>query len=158
MLLTEKIQELEKIAIQRMQEFNLLEEGWFFEWSKKKRSLGDCNHGKKRIRLSEYFAGLVSTEDLIDTINHEIAHAIVGRGHGHDHVWREACIKTGANPERIANKQIIGERKFKWTGKCPSCGGEHNRYRLTRSAKTASCGKCTKSFDPNLRLIWVENF
>jgi len=151
-------EKLKTKAIERMEEFDLIEKGWYFEWSKKKRSLGDCNHTKKRIRLSEYFAALISFDDMVDTINHEIAHAIVESGNGHNQIWKEACIKTGANPERVANKVIIGNRTFKWTGTCPSCGHESNRHRLTNSSRDSSCGKCAKKYDPNFIFEWKQNF
>jgi hypothetical protein len=39
-------------------------------------------------------------EEIVDTILHEIAHALVGPRHGHDTVWKAKCTDIGARPER----------------------------------------------------------
>lgn len=40
-------------------------------------------------------AGQESHPQLACTTLHELAHALVGPGHGHDKVWKEACLKLG---------------------------------------------------------------
>lgn len=49
-----------------------------------------------------------NSEDIKDTVLHEIAHAIVGGRHHHDNVWKACCNKIGCRAERtrILNKKI----------------------------------------------------
>jgi hypothetical protein len=37
-----------------------------------------------------------------DTLFHELAH--INTSCGHNNEWKEACVKLGATPERLANK------------------------------------------------------
>ena len=39
-------------------------------------------------------------EEVRDTILHEVAHALVGPGHGHDTVWKATAAQVGARPQR----------------------------------------------------------
>ena len=46
-------------------------------------------------------------EEIIDTVLHEIGHAIVyyayGAGHGHDNVWKDIMLMLGGRPEMCRN-------------------------------------------------------
>ena len=53
-------------------------------------------------------ANLNSIEETKDVVLHEIAHALTGRGHGHDAVWKRMCIKVGARPERCYKSEENG--------------------------------------------------
>lgn len=50
----------------------------------------------------ESFKG--NSEDIKDTVLHEIAHAIAGGYHHHDRVWVACCNKIGCEPSRF--KQV----------------------------------------------------
>ena len=41
-----------------------------------------------------------NSEDIKDTVLHEIAHAIVGGSHHHDNVWKACCNKIGCSLTR----------------------------------------------------------
>lgn len=43
-------------------------------------------------------------EEIENTILHEIAHAIVGVGHGHRLKWQEKAIELGVTWKRIYHK------------------------------------------------------
>src|SRR4051794_5930902 len=66
---------------------------WEFGWDKARRRLGLCDHGRQRVSLSVFFVRRNSTAAIVDCLKHEVAHAIVGRGHGHDEVWKDMCRK-----------------------------------------------------------------
>jgi hypothetical protein len=92
----------------------LIPPGWRFEWLDEKslRSpktdqnnvYGMCYYKEKKIALSKYVA--INGRFLIvsEVVRHEIAHAVVGPGHGHDKAWRQACKIIGCIPREIIPK------------------------------------------------------
>ena len=107
-------------------------------WMNKKRVLGDCNHGRKLIRLSKFHSQNNDRAVTRNTILHEIAHAIVGPGHGHNNVWKRACLTVGAKPERCARVEEVGHT---WEMHCKCT--VHKRYRKPK-ASTVKYGYCVK--------------
>jgi len=101
---------------------------WRFKFARGKSLLGNCNYGLKRITLSKYFVYLNEWNEVKDVILHEIAHALVGPGHGHNHVWRNKCREIGARPERINYRANVPEGNV--IAVCPVCGMTFRRYRM----------------------------
>ena len=64
--------------------------GWAFRFNRCKQAMGLCVYHRRSIELSIYFVERDNpVEEIRDTILHEIAHALVGPGHGHDKVWKK---------------------------------------------------------------------
>jgi hypothetical protein len=112
--------------------------------------LGLCMHRDKVIILSAHHIDMHSDAELINTIRHEVAHAIVGANHGHDDIWAQKAKDIGCDntlpcshldlPERVIDAIRSGQmveitveeethviRKPKFTitrlqDKCPDCG------------------------------------
>src|SRR6202021_1020386 len=106
--LTERARSLRQEARQLMLLHGLSE--WEFGINNNVRRAGVCYYPRKsapgRIELSAHFMERNSEEEIRDTILHEIAHALVGPGHGHDAVWQAKSLETGANPERGYAKEV----------------------------------------------------
>ncbi|WZW73111.1 protein SprT [Vibrio phage TCU-VP03-AIR1] len=116
--------EMKAIALDLMSGNNLMQrdliaEGWSFEFSTRKAALGDCNYRTKVLRLSEVYLNARTKEEQINTITHEMAHAIAytdfnERGHGA--IWKrvhrqlggtaERC-STVSNPEAVDSKYVV---------------------------------------------------
>jgi predicted SprT family Zn-dependent metalloprotease len=77
---------------------------WSFAFNRSKRQMGCCCYGPKVIELSRHFVERNDLDLIRDTLLHEIAHALVGPGHGHDAVWKAMCLRIGAKPERLSNE------------------------------------------------------
>lgn len=87
------------LAYDLLKEHNL--DSWNVEVIETKRVLGQCDFTKKIIRLSRPFVVLNDKDVVVDTIKHEIAHALVGVGHGHDWKWKQMCEQLGCIPSRF---------------------------------------------------------
>src|SRR5512145_229105 len=59
--------------------------------------LGLCSHKDKCIILSSHHIDIHPEPDVVNTIRHEIAHALVGVGHGHDEVWAARAREVGCD-------------------------------------------------------------
>ena len=71
---------------------------WAVLYDKKTMRLGACNYQFKTIFLSTHWTGIQEESEVKETILHEIAHALVGPGHGHDVYWSIQARKIGAKP------------------------------------------------------------
>ena len=131
---------------------HLVESGWTFEFDRAVRRFGQCSYAKKRITVSFPLARANPIETTRDTILHEIAHAIVGPGHGHDHVWRRTALSVGCSGERTTEGADPGPEALPWTGTCPN---GHVSRRARAPQRVASCAKCSPVFDQAYLFKWV---
>jgi len=110
--------------------------------------VGLCLHKDRTIVFNVHHVDTHPRVELDNTIKHEVAHAIVGPGHGHDFVWRQKakeigcdntspCMNYGLSPEAIdairsgatlevtVEETVIRTPKYKITriqDKCEVCG------------------------------------
>jgi predicted SprT family Zn-dependent metalloprotease len=132
----------QQLALDLMEQHNLMEKGWRFGFDTAKRRFGCCNYSYKEITLSRALV-LVNDEDRVkNTILHEIAHALVGRGHGHNSVWKRKAIEIGCDGKRCYTTQNTVVPEAKYIAVCSTCGYKHKKHRLTK--KTSACGVCCK--------------
>ncbi|MBF0279422.1 MAG: SprT-like domain-containing protein [SAR324 cluster bacterium] len=82
-----------------MQKHGLTEQGWRFQFDHAKRRAGQCRYDTKTISVSKYFAEKAPAAEIIDTILHEIAHALTPK-RGHDRVWQQVALSIGCNGKR----------------------------------------------------------
>ena len=147
------IKKAKEMAVELMEKYSLLEDGgWQFQFSQARRQYGLCMLGKRIIKLSAPLTKLNSEESVRDTILHEIAHALVGRGHGHDRTWQTKAIEIGCNGQAKYGEEVRTPAK-KYVGECPKCHHEYYRDKQRR----CSCGKCTRKFNPDYLLVWRLN-
>ena len=115
-----------------------LAHGWRFGFDLAPSRGGICKYKEKLILLSITFCLKASKAEIVDTLLHEIAHAIVGPRHGHDAVWKAAAARIGCTAERCHRVKHTPPR---WQGRC-GCGKQWERQRLTRRARTGICPTC----------------
>lgn len=130
-------EQAEQLAYKHMYAHGLISKGWRFVWDNAVCRFGQCRHRRKEISLSRHLTPLSPNAE--DTILHEIAHALVGRGHGHDHVWRAKAIEIGCNGQRCG-KNVDFQGKY--IAICPDCGHVHYKHRNPRG-RVYGC-YCTK--------------
>jgi len=74
---------------------------WSFHFDNSRKRAGCCQYGTQVISLSYEFAKYAPEEEILDTILHEIAHALVGKAHHHhDDVWRTKALAIGCSGRR----------------------------------------------------------
>ena len=123
---------------------------WRLVFDRAKRRAGICRPDRREIGLSGPLTQLHPDHEVRDTILHEIAHALVGPGHGHDAVWRAAALRIGCSGQRCTDvdaPSIEGD----WVGVC-SAGHRVSRHR--RPDRPASCTRCRSGFDVAHLLTW----
>lgn len=109
----------QQTANQLLQQYNLTDWKFVFDSKPTNKRIGQCRPSKKEIALSKKSALILPVEECIDTIKHEIAHALT-IGHAHDDVWKAKCIEIGCKPEQYADVNLDVLARFK--GECPTCG------------------------------------
>jgi predicted SprT family Zn-dependent metalloprotease len=130
-----------KDIAQRLIDFHgLTARGWAFRFNKNKRRLGVCKQDDRRIELSEHYVLRNDREHIIDTILHEIAHALVGTQHGHDDIWKAMCKRIGASPSSCSSTAVMPEGY--WQAKCPGCATVFTRHRRPRRLRGRYCVAC----------------
>jgi len=115
--------------------------------SNTRRSIGRCIKSRKRgsvlIELSGFFWDHLSEEGALDTIKHEVAHAIAPHGAGHNRVWKAIATKLGARPDVKsgdwkfkpgARESFVAKRKYRLT--CRVCNYSAGLSRMDNATKS----------------------
>jgi len=140
------------LATDLMTEHDLHSKNWRFRFDNAKQRLGNCSYKRRTISMSKHFAVKITEPEAKDVLLHEIAHALVGRGQGHNHVWKRKAIEIGCNGLREYHGDI--HIKAKYIGTCPTCGRVIKRHRR----KNISCGRCSGgSYNSKHAFIWSLN-
>lgn len=123
---------------------------WTFGFNTNKRRRGVCKYAPRRIEISRHLVALGEAEAR-NTIAHEVAHAVVGVGHAHNHVWRRKALELGCDGRTCGKSMNV---KPKWIGTCPS-GHTVERHRCPR--RPTSCVKCSTRFDARYLFSFHHN-
>lgn len=99
------------------------------------KTYGKCycgRNGPTRIVIAEFIMSTENEDAFWNTVRHEYAHALVSlrrpqERHGHDKVWKAACLEVGCRPERCTDDPVLRRE-----------AREHELCRaMQRSARTA---------------------
>ncbi|MFB9375442.1 SprT-like domain-containing protein [Kineococcus gynurae] len=126
--------------------------GWTVGLDRARTRAGACRYDRRRITVSGPITLLHGPEEVRATLLHEIAHALVGAGHGHDAVWRATAVRIGADGARTMPADAptpVGE----WVGTCPA---GHVVHRHRRPTRVSSCRSCAAAFEARHVLSWTH--
>lgn len=143
---TDRLSSLESFARQEMRKH--LGSGWEFRWDRAVKRAGRTNFDGKIISFSKPLADINSDSEFMDTVYHEVAHALAGFDAGHGPLWRHICLSLGGNGYTTHD---MNTPQGKYVGVCPS-GHSFYRHRMTKKRK--SCSKCSAYFNPEYLLEW----
>lgn len=148
------------IATELIVKHGIAEKGYRFAWNNRRRAAGVCSYRRKTIELSMPLTSLSNEVDVIDTILHEIAHALAGHDAGHGWKWQQIARSIGCNGDRCyneGNKESTFEAYkavAKYKGVCPN-GHESFKNRMPRVEH--SCSKCCPKFNKNFLFVYKIN-
>lgn len=132
-------------------------EGWTVIFENVLSRAGQCHYGRKTISYSTPFMLHASAEDRMNTVYHEVAHAITGQGHGHDYVWRRLFVRLGGNGKASSEfpDNVFTPENFSWIGTCPTC---KDKTGMNRAPQTVwGCARCPKSVATQFRVYdWAK--
>lgn len=132
--------------------------GWSFRWDNAAKRLGACKYGPKVLSFSRPLTARISRRQAVDTITHEIAHALAGHQAGHGPEWARVHRDLGGSGDRTYSTQtgevVAVEPPFQ--GTCPGCGRSWRRHKRIQAA----CPKCSAAagsrFDTRFLLVWTR--
>lgn len=131
-----KLDSIQQLALHLIKEHRLRR--WKFKFDHSVRRAGCCDYRKKQISISINLALTASDEDIRDTLLHEIAHALVGKKHNHDAIWKAKAKEIGCTGERTHKLQLTPPRyRVTCENKCWESTAERKNSRLI-------CKKCGK--------------
>jgi predicted SprT family Zn-dependent metalloprotease len=144
-----RLRDVERLARKELDHFGLYR--WSFGFSRCVRVFGDATYGLRQIRLSRQFAELNRKKYILNVLLHEIAHALVGARHHHDHVFKAKAIEIGCGAKSLGS--IAEQKEFyrhvvrpkaKYYYECPNC---HTVFRRQYKRRSIACKKCCHKFN-----------
>lgn len=133
------LDQLEAIARRELADNGL--RGWTFGLSRTRRRLGVCKYRQQRIEVAEYYALHSPEESVLDTLRHEIAHALAGPAAKHGPKWKAIAVRLGATPRSCESTGLAVVEPGDWRATCPGCRRTVHLYRRPRSLTGYRC-KC----------------
>lgn len=134
-----------ELTKEELKKYNL--QDWAVRFNDRRCSFGLCSYHEKTIYLSKHLVELNTVERVMNTVLHEIAHAILGPGHGHNNEWKKLCLQIGGDGIRCYTEAntVTPKLEHKYTYVCTSCGLEIVKtYKMQRPR---ACGKCCDTFN-----------
>ena len=128
--------------------------GWRLEFRRFGHQLGRCCSGRRIIAINDFYADNDHEPHVLDTLLHEIAHALVGPVAGHGPTWQAMARKLGCNP-KARSKTGVRIRPGNWQASCPTCAHTFHKYRRPKFVVGYYCPRCGKE---NGKLVFCRRF
>ena len=122
------------LAKSKIEQFSL--NNWQVSFDHAQRRAGVCYYDKKLISFSIKFLRKANDEERVDTLLHEIAHAIVGPGNGHNLIWKKKAIEIGCSGQIYQNFEFS---EPKWIKFCSNGCWEQKSFRRKRNLICKFC-------------------
>jgi hypothetical protein len=93
-----------------LKKHSLLQAGWKIQFNKSSKYLAACWYQSKVIAVSVHLLNGADEGTYSNTMLHEVAHALVGPGQGHNNVWKAKAIEIGCDGEPCGHFTIDATR------------------------------------------------
>ena len=93
----------------------------------------------ERIEIAEYYARNSPQDSVLDTLLHEIAHAIADPTARHGPAWKAVAMRLGATPRACDNSEKAVVKPGDWQATCAACKKIFHRYKRPRSLNGYRC-------------------
>lgn len=124
------LREVEALARRLFAEHGLAPQ-WRFGWDNARKRFGCCQYGSLTITMSRYLTPHRDRDAVEQTLLHEIAHALVGAGHGHDRVWLAKARSLGYRGGRCSSDKVEAVASAsRYVGTCDRCDVQAPRHRM----------------------------
>ena len=146
--------ELKRTAQDMMDQHGLTARGWVLDFNTNKSRAGVCYHRERKIAFSTVLMKHFGEAEALNTVTHEIAHALVGPGNGHNYTWKQMHIRLGGNGSRTWSDKTgtVIANTSKWRCECRVTRKVLGyRNRLTANMRNASC-VCHRE-----KALWIPN-
>lgn len=141
--------EAKNIATELMAQYGIDRQGWRFEWTNARTQHGICKYGSRVIGLSKVLTLAKTESEVRNTILHEIAHALVGAGNGHNAVWRRQFINMGGDGKRCNEVSADGLQVLlkvaRYKATCGTCGKVFTGHRKRK--RVCACPQCCNKYN-----------
>lgn len=138
-----ELNKAQQIAKSLLNQYGLL--SWNFKFDNAVRRFGLCSYTTKTISLSQHLVLLNDESQVKDTILHEIAHALVGVGHGHDKHWVRTAKSIGCDGKRCYSSNDVITPKRNYICICEKCNTSFERVRKARG--DVACRSCCNKYN-----------
>lgn len=124
-----------------------------------KKRLGSCKYRGRDVESITISDFVMNGPEAVffDTIRHEYAHALVKlrrprERHGHDALWKAACVEVGCAPERCCDSALLPslpqprEEPDRWQLRCLVCGAAwryKRKGKVLRLVERGASRRCT---------------
>lgn len=136
-------QQAEELAWAEITRWALVDH-YTFRFNNSKTNCGLCYFSKTgrpgRIELSRRYIASNPEENVLDTIRHEVAHALAGPTAHHGPVWQDWCRKVGCSPVCCSEHKMMPAGI--WQATCPGCTKLYSRHRRPRTLTGFFCRTC----------------
>ena len=117
-------------------------------------TLGRTHHARRTITLSAPQMLALDGAGRLDTIRHEMAHALLPATENHGPAWRRKARQLGACPEPTAAEQIGADQdQYPIVGTCPA-GHSFGRNRMPAPTRRFYCTTCRGPSDERRAITW----
>ena len=99
----ERLKLVEELALDLMRSYDVSHFSYILGFSSK--FIGQCNFSKQAIILNYVYVFRYNLSEIKNVILHEIAHVLVGPGHGHKEVWQNKAKELGVTWTRRYRKK-----------------------------------------------------
>lgn len=147
----------EREIMNLLNKHNLKQHGWVLNWTLDFPPLGETvvDGFYRSILLSIPYVELNNFSEVMETIKHEIAHAITYERFGllnHGKEWRSICREIGCKPELTAEQGTYRIPKVGYGLVCSKCDYE-NWLIKGKPRKKHYCPDCKLE----LSLVWISS-